>query len=355
MFYLFLNLAYGVAWGGQNGVDDSKLPHKFYIDYVRVYQYQESAGPFSLEVKAVTGGTAEAAPVQTEYAAETLVTLSAKAADGYEFEKWDNLGFANPFSTKIINNTVVTPVFKKKNEQIVNGDFSNGLSGWSNWSESSVSPVFTTSAADSVFTATITKPGTADWHIVTQQINLALTLGKEYIVTFDAWAENPNALRVFVAKNSGDYGEYYATTKNITKTKTTYTWKFKMLKPSDSNCRFSFGLGKFSGKLYIDNVSIEKVAATATNDLQQSGGFELFPNPTTGQIVIQSQAAEPTLASINLYNLQGQLVLNLCNNKSIGSGNSFRFNLKDNAVSKGIYLLTITSKDQLFTKKLIIY
>ena len=36
--YLILNLAMGGAWGGQKGIDDSILPQKFYIDYVRVYQ-----------------------------------------------------------------------------------------------------------------------------------------------------------------------------------------------------------------------------------------------------------------------------------------------------------------------------
>jgi len=37
-FYMILNLAYGGEWGAQKGVDDTKLPYKFYIDYVRVYQ-----------------------------------------------------------------------------------------------------------------------------------------------------------------------------------------------------------------------------------------------------------------------------------------------------------------------------
>lgn len=37
-FYLILNLAYGGGWGGQQGVDLSKLPITYYVDYVRVYQ-----------------------------------------------------------------------------------------------------------------------------------------------------------------------------------------------------------------------------------------------------------------------------------------------------------------------------
>lgn len=36
--YLILNLAIGGAWGGMKGIDDSKFPHKFYVDYVRVYK-----------------------------------------------------------------------------------------------------------------------------------------------------------------------------------------------------------------------------------------------------------------------------------------------------------------------------
>lgn len=37
-FHLILNLAIGGGLGGQKGIDDSKFPHKFQIDYVRVYQ-----------------------------------------------------------------------------------------------------------------------------------------------------------------------------------------------------------------------------------------------------------------------------------------------------------------------------
>ncbi|WP_372948952.1 family 16 glycosylhydrolase [Mariniphaga sp.] len=37
-FHLILNLAIGGGLGGKKGIDDSKFPHHFQIDYVRVYQ-----------------------------------------------------------------------------------------------------------------------------------------------------------------------------------------------------------------------------------------------------------------------------------------------------------------------------
>ena len=36
--YMILNVAIGGAWGGQHGIDDSKLPAQMQVDYVRVYQ-----------------------------------------------------------------------------------------------------------------------------------------------------------------------------------------------------------------------------------------------------------------------------------------------------------------------------
>lgn len=36
--YLILNLAIGGSWGGQQGIDESKYPFKYYIDYVKVYK-----------------------------------------------------------------------------------------------------------------------------------------------------------------------------------------------------------------------------------------------------------------------------------------------------------------------------
>jgi beta-glucanase (GH16 family) len=36
--YLILNLAIGGSWGGERGIDDGLFPHRYLIDYVRVYR-----------------------------------------------------------------------------------------------------------------------------------------------------------------------------------------------------------------------------------------------------------------------------------------------------------------------------
>jgi len=37
-FHLILNVAFGGAWGGAQGIDNSCLPAKMEVDYVRVYE-----------------------------------------------------------------------------------------------------------------------------------------------------------------------------------------------------------------------------------------------------------------------------------------------------------------------------
>jgi len=36
--YLLINLAIGGSWGGQQGIDDSRFPARYLVDYVRIYQ-----------------------------------------------------------------------------------------------------------------------------------------------------------------------------------------------------------------------------------------------------------------------------------------------------------------------------
>ena len=114
LFHMILNLAYGGSWGGQQGVDDTKLPARFYIDYVRVYQLQDTAGPFSLNIDPATGGTVDVSPSQPTYPEGTPVTLTAIPADGYQFDKWLYLSSANPVQIDVNKNQTITPVFKKK-------------------------------------------------------------------------------------------------------------------------------------------------------------------------------------------------------------------------------------------------
>jgi len=354
MFYFILNLAYGGSWGAQQGIDDTKLPHKFYIDYVRVYQLQETAGPFSLKVDQASGGTVEVSPNQPTYAEGTMVTLTAKPEVGYEFDKWLHQGAANPIKIEVSKDLNMTPVFKKKNELIANGDFNSGLENWGNFYFYSAQQKATASVIDGIYILNITNSGTANWHIVDQYLNLPFIQGTTYKITFDAWSENPGVADVFISKNYSDYGNYYSTTKNISTVRQSFSWTIKMDKASDFNCRFGFGFGKFIGKVYLDNVSIEKVVPTVASILPENlAGFSIHPNPTSGVIKISINSFYPTPVTVKLYNLQGQLIATLLKEEHLNTGNTAHVNLNELGLQKGIYFVKFSTVEGSGSQKIV--
>ncbi|MDP3642119.1 MAG: family 16 glycosylhydrolase [Bacteroidota bacterium] len=355
MFYFILNLAYGGSWGAQQGIDDAKLPHKFFIDYVRVYQLQESAGPFSLKIEPATGGTVEISPQLSSYPEGTKVTLTAKPDANFEFDKWLHTGSANPIQIEVSKDLNMTPVFKKKNELIVNGDFSLVIKYWGNFYFYSAQQKATASVIDGVYVVNVTSPGTANWHIVDQYLNIPLVQGTTYKISFDAWSENPNQMDVFLAENHDNYVTYYSTIKNISNTRQSYTWTVTMSKASDPNCRFGFGFGRFTGKVFLDNVSIEKV--TATNSViwpEKSADIHIFPNPNSGIFEMISHSSTGLPSTVKLYNLQGQLISILIQKGVLPSGQSVRFNLDGLKLDKGIYFLTVSTLERSSTQKIVI-
>jgi beta-glucanase (GH16 family) len=356
MFYFILNLAYGGSWGAQQGIDDSKLPHKFYIDYVRVYQLQESASPFSLNIEPATGGTVDVTPKLATYPEGTMVTVTANPDEKYEFDKWLHVGSANPMNIEISNNTNLIPVFKKKNELILNGDFTQGLKNWKNLYFYSANQAATPSVVDGQYIINVTKSGTANWHIVDQQLNIPLVQGATYQISFDAKADNPNSMNVFLSKNYGDYGGYYSTDKGISGAMQKFTWTVKMANPTDLNCRFGFGFGLFTGKVYLDNVSIAKMAVTSSDPLSNGDSeyVKIFPNPTYGSPDVTIETANLQLTGFDLYNFQGQIVCRISTDKSLPISQPLRLNLKEHHITKGIFFLSFSANGKKIVRKLVV-
>lgn len=354
MFYLILNLAYGGSWGAQQGIDDTKLPHKFYIDYVRVYQLQESTGPFSLKIAPAENGSVDVSPLMEKYPEGTKVTLTAKPDANFEFDKWLNVGSANPIKIDVSKDLMITPVFKKKNELILNGDFSMGMKNWGNLYFNTSQMKATASVFDGIYVLNITSPGTANWHIVDQYLNLPFNQGTTYKITFDAWSENPGVTDVFISKNYGDYGNYYSTTKNISKVRQSFEWTVKMDKASDFNCRFGFGFGRFIGKVYLDNVSLQKVISTFVAVLpEQKTGFSIFPNPSSGDMEISINSLHRTPVTVKLYNLHGQLISTLWKEERLNTGNTAHVNLNELGLQKGIYFVNVSSVEGSGSQKIV--
>jgi len=75
-----------------------------------------------------------------------------------------------------------------------NGDFFAGISGWGTAGE--ISYPFT--VQDGVFTATINALGASPWYNQLESPVMSIERGHEFVVEFDAWAQNPREIQVVV-------------------------------------------------------------------------------------------------------------------------------------------------------------
>ncbi len=349
-FYLILNLAFGGAWGGAQGVDDTKLPHQFMIDYIRVYQLQESEAPFTLDVEQAEGGTVQVEPVMDAYPEGTEVTLTAIPDDGYTFNAWKHFSRANPFTFTINKNTHIVPEFRNKKELIENGTFDISRVPWEFYVYSSQTAAYQASVTDSVFTVNVTKSPGIDWQLGFQQLGFPVLKG-EYKLTFDAWADQQKQLLITISKNYGDYGELAGSRVAITTGRRSY--EVTLYVPGDNNnVRLYFGLGSFAGKFNIDNISLTRVEDTSTAVIPVGGEQQVvsvYPNPS-GQIFtiqIPEKFLQKKTVAV-LYTLEGRKVLE---KRRL---NARTTKLEVHSLQPGVYLLKIQAGEENYHSRLVI-
>lgn len=80
-FYILLNFALGGNFDGDAQLDDSALPAKMYVDYVRVYQ-RDDGYPTTVERPAFAAQTLTMSPAKAEIALSDTVSFSATADGG---------------------------------------------------------------------------------------------------------------------------------------------------------------------------------------------------------------------------------------------------------------------------------
>jgi len=113
--------------------------------------------------------------------------------------------------------------------------------------------------------------GPNSWSVQVLQSPIKIEYLGIYEVSFEAWASKNRRIGVKVGGNanrgwtpynpgpSGQVDQSGGYAINITTTKQTYTFQFKMVYETDERARFEFQLGQDDGTIYIDNVRLVKV------------------------------------------------------------------------------------------------
>jgi len=150
---------------------------------------------------------------------------------------------------------LTTPQMNNSNP-VINGDFSNGDAGWTLttlWPAQAVATV-----VNGEYSVSISHGGTNVWDIHAGQAGLKIQKGKQYVVSFDAYAAAPRQISALVGKNSAPWTVYSGNQVfSLTTARKTFRYTFTMNSETDNQARLGFDLGGSSIDVVFDNIKLQ--------------------------------------------------------------------------------------------------
>ncbi len=275
--HLKLNLAIGGGWGGAQGVDSSIYPATFLIDYVRVYQRPETA-PYSIQLESSGPGILRIEPEKDTYQPGETVTLIADPNVGMRLGKWKNVQVDRALRTsyEVNRSQTITADFTDPASLLLNSGFSSGLTAWYNHIDSSAAADISTNEEGHA-TITVTRAGSADWHVQFGQGGFGLETGKRYELSFEAKTNSGSPkLIAALAQAAEPYSTYQSSTIALADSLQLYTIEFTHSQLSDANTRVEFRLGSQLGAVSLDNIrlrNLDESPLTGYESWKQSQGI----------------------------------------------------------------------------------
>lgn len=221
-FYIILNLAVGGNWPGNPDESTDFDKAAFMIDYVKVYQ-----------------------------------------KDSY------NEDVQKPVKEVVLRDP------DKDGNYVNNGKFQTAedLSDEKDWIFlTALGGKATAEISDGQISVNTTDEGTVDYSVQLVQPDIPMKKGATYKVSFDAYADEARTMKADVSAPDRGYKRYLAdTTVELTTTKKTYGYEFKMTDKDDANGRLEYNLGAAGSTagVHISNVSIVKISESTGEELEE--------------------------------------------------------------------------------------
>jgi len=173
-----------------------------------------------------------------------------------------------------------------------------------------VNPAASASWTKSDGTASITIDQSSDngWHIQLLKPGIALKEGSQYLVSFEASADDLTSFSTYIGKSGGDYSAYsgyksYSANKDFFK----FAYTFSMQSPDDPNARVAFDLGTAQTTFYLKNFVIEEILPETVSTIAiDDPNLKVFPNPAQDVLILKGIKE---YKRFNLYNSIGISVL----------------------------------------------
>ena len=160
------------------------------------------------------------------------------------------------------------PALVFSSNKILNGDFSEDFMYWQYYLEDDA--LADKKVKGSQFTASIEDGGDELWSVILHQGDLRIEYGKQYMLRFDARAEEPKFIHAIVQLNRSPWTAYNSNYEFTLGTEmATYERTFTMSSATDNAASLVFELGQSAENVVIDNVFLCELRHSAPQkDLQ---------------------------------------------------------------------------------------
>ena len=244
--------------------------------------------------------------------------------------------------------------------QIENADYFEDDSSWNLITLSSAQA--SGSVINGEYLVSITDGGSDGWDIHLGQAGLSMENGKEYEVTFDAYAAAPRSITSLTGKNSAPWTLYNGNQIfTLTTEKQTYSYSFIMSESTDTESRFGFDIGASTVDVYFDNIRVSS-GTTPLNIMTEHSEvpesmqlFQNVPNPFNSTTVIRYRLEEPGSVQMNIYDVAGNKIRELVQSPQNAGNYSVTWDGKNKlneTVSSGIYFYQLIFDKFKRTKKM---
>lgn len=156
-------------------------------------------------------------------------------------------------------------VYAGQGEQIINGGFENGTSGWALEQNQGATGIFTIDNSTAFKGASsarvvVTNTSGTEWHIQFKQPTLTLKKDSLYTVTFSAKSDAVRQINVSTMNDVSPWNGYGGKNYSLSTNWNIYTFSFKASETNNGRARITFQLAKEKGIYWIDEVSVAKAS-----------------------------------------------------------------------------------------------
>ncbi len=197
----------------------------------------------------------------------------------------------------------------------------------------------------------ITDGGSIIWGVQVRYTMLPLVRGQSYVFEFDAYSTGNKPVDAKLEKDEHPWHNYGSIGSSIiTRRKRHFRYEFTMQHNTDLEARLVFNCGSNNHNLYIDNVSLTRLATSVAERETAPNSFAVqqnYPNPFNAGTTLCYQLPAAGDVKILIYNVLGETVRSAQFSHSPGE-HQWRWNGKNDLefpVPSGVYFYQMTFDD----------